>query len=616
MSLMALLDRCAVAVCGHDGGELKGTGFLVTPRHVLTCAHVLGELEATSEGARLDLVRPGRHEPLTGTVRQVLPPVKGPEKMWAMPDLAVVEIDGDPGGRTCAWIGFGQPDLDDHHRLAACADNYRPAEYGRDRLRLTHPSSTLVDDFDEYELRIKLVEVTGGCSGAPVIHLRSGAVRGVMKTTRRTNDDLGGLAVSLLQLARLRPELYQSIWRENIRFHASTPAWIGERANLLGKRARAEADLLTLLAGQPPPDDPAGLLARANPERAEPDLVHDYWDIAHHVFGDDAGRDLHPVLGLIKELLPSFGPSERDRLLECGEVWAEIVGQERAWRIALRSTAADPPSEGAPAVAVHVGLDLRARQAGAPLYRYAVAESAAHRPPRNPVPLRRGELEEALKRDLLGPLIRLGRAMGEPEVHLNLPGELLDLGVEEWTGLVEQQKDMPLGTRFPIVVRDHTSGRGFRNWRDMRWEALKDAMPLPLHQIGCRHELVAYSAVRRAGWFSVRIEERAGFVLSCGSEELLRCAIGFGVPVALWWRSPCPGPSLGAEPCPGAVRMARLAEELAHVRLATLPEKVRELRGEAQIDGADHCGAGLVLLFDDPFTADYLRFDYDAFHSS
>ncbi|MFI7131124.1 trypsin-like peptidase domain-containing protein [Nonomuraea sp. NPDC050153] len=615
---MALLDRCAVAVCGHDGGPLRGTGFLITPRHVLTCAHVLGALEATTEEAKLDLVQEGRGEVLTGTVRQVLPPGKGPEGMWAMPDLAVVEIDGDPGERPCAWIGFGLPDLDDHHRLASCADNYRPAEYGRARLRLTHPSSTVVDDFDEYELRIKMVEVTEGCSGSPVIHLKSGAVRGVMKTTRRPNDDLGGLAVSLLQLARLRPGLYRRIWRENIRFHASDPAWTRERAEQLGKRARAEADLLILLAGQPPPDDPAGLLARANPARAEPDLVRDYWDIAHHVFADDAGRDLHPVLGLIKELLPILGQGERDRLLECGALWAEIVDQERAWRIALRSAAAEPPPEEAAAVAVHVGLDLQARQAGAPLYRYAIAESAGHRPDRNPVALRRGELEQELKKDLRGPMTRLGRTLGEPKVYLNLPGELLDLGVEEWTGLVEQQKDMPLGTRFPIIVRDHTSARGFRNWRDTRWNALKDALPLPLHQIGCRHELVAYSDSRRRGWFSARIGERAGLMLACGSDDLLRCAIGFGVPVALWWRSPCPGPeqSPEAEPCPGAVRMGRLTAELAHVRLAALPEKVRELRGEAQGDEAGHCGAGLVLLFDDPFAADYLRFEYEAFHSS
>ncbi|TYB61753.1 trypsin-like peptidase domain-containing protein [Nonomuraea sp. PA05] len=594
-----MLDPCVVAIGAHDGGALCGSGFLLSPEHVVTCAHVLAAAGAAAKGELVDVVWPD--ESITGEVLEVLPPEWGDDAVYDMPDLAVVKISG--GARACVWMGFGGLSSGDEPEIATYSHGYLLNRFARGRLgSLYFTKVSLVSGTEDEDLRLATMEIAEGCSGSPMDAPGAHAVIGVVKAAK----DGGSMAVRLSDLMGLRPELYRDIWRKNIRYHVTHRHWITHRVKQLGERIEYEARLLELLAELPRPENPEKLLGSTRPELAAPERrmpprVRDYWDIAHHVFAETGDLDrLHPVLGLIVRVLPPAARDVRSRLMACGEQWAKFLGQERLWAAALEAAVSEVS-----AVAVKVVHGQQSRQAGPPLYRYVVRESEPHQPPYS-TPLSRDELEDGLKRDLRAPLRRLGRSRHDPAIYLNLPGDLLSLDVEEWAGLMEHDPGMTLGSRFPIIVRDHSAAENHGDSLDARWKVLENAAPpLPLLPVDCGHELAGYTDRQRRGWFLGNAGERAGLMFSC-DHDLLLLAARYGVPVVLWWRAPCPAP---ANRCTGSDRMTELAGELARTPLMELPKKVKELRDQALISGDGHCGAGLVLLFDDLSAADHLRFD-------
>ena len=72
-----------------------------------------------------------------------------------------------------------------------------------------------------------------------------------------------------------------------------------------------------------------------------------------------------------------------------------------------------------------------------------------------------------------------------------------------------------------------------------------------------------------------------------------------GVPVMMWRRAVCEGSDCAR--CEGGAFLDTLRREISGLRGQQLPRRVWELRNEAagQREGT-HCGAHLVLLWDDP----------------
>ena len=69
--------------------------------------------------------------------------------------------------------------------------------------------------------------------------------------------------------------------------------------------------------------------------------------------------------------------------------------------------------------------------------------------------------------------------------------------------------------------------------------------------------------------------------------------------MVLWRRGGCAGCAGGT--CPGRAFLAGLREKLRGTTAAQLPYRIKELRNQAaRANDPAHCGAGVVLLWDDP----------------
>src|SRR4051794_21361192 len=77
-------------------GQTAGSGFLVAPGYVITCAHVAGVT-----GSHVELSWHGAE--LTGTVLAASP---APDRagLWPYPDLAIVALRNPPEGHPCARL--------------------------------------------------------------------------------------------------------------------------------------------------------------------------------------------------------------------------------------------------------------------------------------------------------------------------------------------------------------------------------------------------------------------------------------------------------------------------------------------------------------------------------
>jgi len=189
--------------CAAAHGENVGTGFFVSSRHVVTCAHVLaganenpGDIRLTSRGKDLTPIR--IHIPSTEI------------------DVAIIEVSAESSRISALMeeslqIGdllyvFGFP-----ARLDGAGDSitfeYEGPTLGRSSAHTLH--------------KIKKGQAEPGFSGSAVINVRTGAVCGVLKSTRDRSSDLGGRLVSVESLRNFAPEM----WLEHLAHNSASGAW-------------------------------------------------------------------------------------------------------------------------------------------------------------------------------------------------------------------------------------------------------------------------------------------------------------------------------------------------------------------------------------------------------
>lgn len=214
-----LLKDCTAEV--RAGKGRTGTGFFITDRHLLTCAHVAG----LKKGAEVEVTVLGRAA-RRATVIDLMPdPAHGDlalleaERAADVPQPAAV-LDRNIGDDV-KYYAVGYPFDEQLHSTGLLEVPYTGSAFlGRD--------SPVVDLL---KLHAGGATIVGGLSGSPILSSESGAVVAIMQYSVNHSGDLGGGAIPIARAAERfelvrecieRPPLETRLWRDSL----SEDAWL------------------------------------------------------------------------------------------------------------------------------------------------------------------------------------------------------------------------------------------------------------------------------------------------------------------------------------------------------------------------------------------------------
>ncbi len=170
--LIALLKRCTTRL--SIPGE-SGTGFFVAPGLILTCAHVVGNVQSD----RIAVTVQWKGETYTAKILHLLPD--------PYPDLALLKLENAPLNHPCVFL----------HEAVRTDDNLY--SYGYPKLKHNGDPSTFIyegmADDPPLLMKFKFGEARQGFSGAPLLNRRTGTVCGVMELTRGESTLMGGRGI-------------------------------------------------------------------------------------------------------------------------------------------------------------------------------------------------------------------------------------------------------------------------------------------------------------------------------------------------------------------------------------------------------------------------------------
>jgi V8-like Glu-specific endopeptidase len=560
--------------CGRE----TGAGFLVTDRHVLTCAHVVARSRtdevSVSFGAHLGVSSPGGERELRARVVAH----GGWDGRDTDPgDVAVLELDqpvplkpaefatpsdayGDPPRRLLA---YGYPKRFDEGTLA---------EYRATADQLIAGQWVQLEAWAAYGQPL-----VPGFSGAAVTLADTGRVVGMVSAAARGPEIRNGRMLPAQVMARYWPRLGELI---------PTPEYGRGDKERLRQLIEAAAE-----RGGP----------RCGPERLFRDAVgplgppvppHGFaslWDAAWYLLSE----------------VPDSGATARF----AGRL-ADFV-EDRPTRHALRSwprprRAPDPPTSPATAPGWSpILVEIAPSGCGEQFLVEVSAYNGLHRRVvgSRPLPL-----------DGVRPYVleRIDEAYHELEpgarelIAFVLPRRWLNADVAHWKRSADD--DSPLGSFAPLVVMDLERRRsgGLQHKLLQKWQRL-DAQPgARLHRIDCgavgQDPVKLTIGLRRGGG-----ADMVGFGApprADGTRRLFQASLNAAVPVMLWPRTSCRGEHRsGAHgDCTGAVFLDRLAEHLAGLPPGELPSHIHELRETAYASDAPepHWAYDLALLWEDP----------------
>ncbi|PBC64225.1 hypothetical protein BKI49_11150 [Streptomyces sp. Tue6028] len=569
--------------CGRE----TGAGFLVTERHVLTCAHVVARSGTAEVRVRFGPGVPDGHDG-DGLPAKVVAHGGWDGRDTDPGDVAVLELDravaveparfappadayGDPPRRLLA---YGFPKRYEEGTLAeyrATADQLIAGEWVQLEAWAAH-GQPLVPGF----------------SGAAVTLADTGRVVGMVSAAARDPQIRNGRMLPAHVMARYWPRLGELI---------PTPEY-----------GRAEKERLReLVQGRGPefegrPD--------CSPERLYSDAVGPFgpplparrfgslWDAAWYLLSEV------PDTGAVARFATRLADFVED---------APARGALRAWPSRPQDRHPGPPRPGPPA-AHRPAAD---RQPWSPIlveiapsgsgdHHFLVEVSAYTGRHRRVVGSR------ALPADRVRgyALQRIDEAYHELEpearelIAFVLPRRWLNTDVAHWQRSADD--DSPLGSFAPLVVMDLERRRsgGLQHKLLQKWQRL-DAQPAArLHRIGCgalgQDPVRLTIGLRRgADMVGFAAPPRAG-----GTRRLFQASLNAAVPVMFWPRTGCRGDHRGAahEDCTGAAFLDRLAKHLADLPPSELPSHIHELREAAYAADASepHWAYDLALLWEDP----------------
>ena len=199
----------------------------------------------------------------------------------------------------------------------------------------------------------------------------------------------------------------------------------------------------------------------------------------------------------------------------------------------------------------------------------------------------------------------------ELTVEFILPRGWLSKPVDEWT--LGRRSQVRVGWRHPVVVRDLARFRQNYNDRELgrRWAGLTGTIEGAevVHWVRCRDAVSAgQMAASLAASAKLAMLALTYPPVRIESNPVMKAGFDSGVPVMLWRRIPCQNHKQGDQviSCDGDLFQhsisAELANFLARSSIGELPELIRQLRvaaGETQ-ENESHFGRALTLLWDQP----------------
>lgn len=528
--------------CGNE----TGAGFLVTPRRVVTCAHVV----RFSGTAEVTVTFPNSREigPLPATVA-----IRGAWSGGAADpgDLAVLELDREVPLRPAE---FAPPDSelgDPAPTLVAYGFPKRYDEGMQARYEAV-PGALISGEWRQLEaVTAHGQPLVAGFSGAAVT-LRDGRVVGMVAAVAGERDVRVGRMLPTQVMARYWPEL-------------------GERVPTPDHHPDAVRRLYTLVGRA------VAVGLECDPDRLYVDAV-----------------------GPFGPPLPEGGFTSLGAA--AGYVQWEVPGAEAVSRFTdrLQELLAAPPVRAAAAPAwspILVEID----HSGAGADQVTVEVSAYRDGQRRLVGsgrLPRGAVRAYVQARIDEAFTQLSPDAKEL-ITFVLPREWLNEPVAQWE--CGEDDSTPLGCAYPLVVVDrsrHRSGR-LRHQLAKKWQRLDARPDARLHRVEC-------GALERPPSLRKRLrDDEAGLAGYAFPPATARAHFEVGlntpVPVLLWSRTGCADVQHDG-PCSGSAFLEQLAASVVDVPPAELPCHVMGLReaADADDDPDRHWAKDVQLLWDDP----------------
>ncbi|WP_405917200.1 trypsin-like peptidase domain-containing protein [Streptomyces sp. NBC_00728] len=560
--------------CGRE----TGAGFLVTERHVLTCAHVVarsGSAEVRVFFAREEHALPAKVVAHGGW--------DGHDN--ASGDVAVLELDRSVPLEPARFAASSDAYGDARRRLVAYGfpkgyEEGTLAEYRATADQLIAGEWVQLEAWAGYGQPL-----APGFSGAAVTLADSGRVVGMVSSAARDPGIRNGRMLPAHIMARYWPRLGELI---------PTPEY-----------GRAEKERLReLVLARAPEFDGR---PECSPERLYSDAVGPFgpplprerfrslWDAAWYLLSEV------PDTGAVARFAARLADFTED---------AQTRGALRSWpsraydrRPRPPVDPAGPPAAGSPPWSP---ILVEIAPSGAGDHQFLVEVSAYNGRHRRVV----GSRVLPADRVRAYALERIDEAYRELEpgarelIAFVLPRRWLNTDVAHWQRSTDD--DSPLGAFAPLVVMDLERRRsgGLQHKLLQKWQRLDGQPTARLHRIGCGslgQDPVRLTIGLRRG------AEMVGFASPPRAEatrRLFRAGLNAAVPVMLWPRGGCRDEHRGEarEDCAGEAFLDRLAAHLADLPPSELPTHIHELRETAYADDGPepHWAYDLALLWEDP----------------
>ncbi|MFD7115546.1 trypsin-like peptidase domain-containing protein [Streptomyces sp. NPDC059922] len=189
---------------------------------------------------------------------------------------------------------------------------------------------------------------------------------------------------------------------------------------------------------------------------------------------------------------------------------------------------------------------------------------------------------------------------GRELIAFALPRAWLNKPVDQWTA--RKGMSTPLGCVAPVVVMDHDrrSSKRLQFRLKKMWDVLDRQPGSPVHPVSC-----AGSA--RPELLTVQLQDVLGPVgltrpPRSRGDRLHTAVLDAPAPIVLWPRTGCADGAACGDSCRGAEFLNALADQLSVLPPGDLPERIFELRKRAfGHDGPEpHWAAGLSFVWEDP----------------
>ena len=608
--LKDLIELCTVKI--HNAGVVGGSGFFVAPGLIISCAHVAADRRTSAVTAVTagSVTVQWRENTYQGRVRAA-PEKAGPGRLWAYPDLCVIELDAVPDHPAVFLGDLADGDNRDLYLAGFTAVYETEPRFQGKSGRLDAPQ----DLKGGRTRQITDCEMAPGMSGGPVLDVRSGAVCAVVKTTRMEDSNMGGLVIPAEAIRAAFPD----VWEKNQRDGEHNRDWLRLRGALL--------EVTDPLTARAMPGARNSLIIAADRLGLERPDFSALWREIVGELGPEPPAPLEDITDMIAALgdLPQNPLDPFVKLFLLLAIWGKD-----GWRADLRAQAAKLAGQNRqgdgfthyrprdlshrdhdPVPVILIRLERygpdQLREVLLTIWRYSAIDGSPKQVSCPPGPHAVREVEKTITAVLAREIPEVSQD-SKPMIEFALPDHLLDQAVEKW-----KVDGWILGVDYRVVVRftNRTNleaqawqaresqfrsarlpSRDSASWRDL-WVVCGD--PRGRDQLnGLLQASSAIPMVALTAWHRGKPVPPA-----------VTAARHAGAPVIVWQHRQCADHRVSASngsgaACRGHRFQEAVAEQLSGVPLTQLPEKVRQARAAAGRNGSTDPRQNIAILWDDP----------------